>query len=122
MKSIIDKIYECAYENRKNLGPGYLENVYKNALCHELRLNGLNFDTEFPINVMYKGCLVGEYRADIVVENRIIIELKAVSSIMPAHEAQLVNYLTALNIEDGILINFGDNYAFRHKTRTYKRK
>ena len=96
--------------------------MYKNALCHELRLNGLNLDTELPINVMYKGCLVGEYRADIVVENRLIIEIKAVSSIIPAHEAQLVNYLTALNIEDGILINFGDNYAFRHKTRTYKRK
>lgn len=118
---LISIIKSRAFEVRKHLSSGFLEKVYQNALLWELHDAGLKVSHEYPINVVYKGHIVGDYVADIFVEGKIIIELKAVSTLLPNHELQLVNYLTATGIDDGILINYGNQYSFRHKTRLYSR-
>lgn len=121
-QELIQTINTAAYEVRRHLTPGYLESVYGKALVYELKSRGLNAEIEVPLQVLYKGCVVGEFRADIVVEGRVIIELKSVKEINPAHEAQLVNYLTATGIDYGILINYGgEKFAFRVKNRIYNR-
>ncbi len=117
---LIKKIIQCAYNVRMQLSAGYLEAIYKKALLIELRENGLSVEEEYPISVFYNGIVVGEYRADIIVNKEIIIELKAVQNLHQIHEAQLVNYLTATNIENGLLINFGsDKLEIKRKYRTY---
>lgn len=117
---LIQKINQAAYEVRLHLAPGYLEAVYRNALVMELRAIGLLALPEAPLKVYYKGRIVGEYVADIIVENRIILELKAVREISPAHEAQLVNYLHATGLQYGVLINYGgDRFVFHKKTKDY---
>ncbi|MDE6428217.1 MAG: GxxExxY protein [Muribaculaceae bacterium] len=121
IKELINTIYAAAFEVREHLKTGYLESVYQNALAIELKSRGLNIELEVPISVKYKGYTVGSFRADIIVNNEVILELKSVSEILPVHEAQLVNYLTATGINHGILINYGENYAFRHKTRLYRK-
>lgn len=103
------------------LSAGFLESVYQNALFIELESNGLSVEKEIPINVYYNNAIVGEFRADIVVEKRVIIELKAVQHLTTAYEAQLVNYLTATGIEHGILINFGsEKIEIKRKYKTFK--
>lgn len=119
---LIKEISSAAFEVRQHLKPGYLEAVYQNALMVELHSRGINAVKEVRIPVYYKGVIVGDYRADILVENRIIIETKAVKEFSFVHEMQLVNYLTATGLDDGLLINFGDDYCFRHKTRIYNRR
>ena len=105
----------------RHFGPGYLEEVYKNALMVELNALGIQAEKEIPIAVNYKGVRVGDYRADIIVENRLILELKAVTVINSSHEAQLVNYLNATGIDDGLLINFGAaSLHHKHKYRVYR--
>jgi GxxExxY protein len=94
------------FEVNKILGVGFLEKVYENALLLELRLRGLKAENQVPIKVSYKEILVGEYFADIVVEDQIIIELKAVEQLQKIHEAQLLNYLKATEYKIGLLINF----------------
>lgn len=117
---LIQKINQAAYEVRLHLAPGYLEAVYRNALVMELRAIGLLAEPEKPLKVYYKGHIVGDYVADIIVENRIILELKAVREISPAHEAQLVNYLHATGLQYGVLINYGgDRFVFHKKTKDY---
>ena len=87
----------------------------------ELKEKGIHADTETPINVYYKNEIVGEFRADIIVEGKIIIELKAVQHLLPIHETQLVNYLTATNTDHGLLINFGgERIEIKGKFREYK--
>lgn len=87
----------------------------------ELRNCGINAENQVPLKVLYKGVVVGEYRIDILVENCLIVEIKAVSDINSAHEAQLVNYLTATNIDNGLLINFGsEKLEVKRKYRVYK--
>ena len=88
------------------LGPGFLEKVYENALLIELKSQGLRAENQVPIKVQYKGNEVGEYYADIVVENQVILELKAVDSLQKIHEAQLLNYLKATGYKVGLLVNF----------------
>ena len=120
---LIKIIIQCAYNVRLQLTSGFLESVYKKALVIELKKKGIRVEEEFPINVYYDGIVVGEYRADLIVENVVIVELKAVQCLLPIHEAQLVNYLTATNINDGLLINFGgERIEIKRKYRTYKRK
>lgn len=120
-EELIKQIIQCAYNVRMNLYAGFLESVYKNALLIELRDNGLSAHTEVPINVHYNNTIVGEFRADIVVEDIVIIELKAVQKLTAIHEAQLVNYLTATNIEHGLLINFGaEKLEIKRKYKTFK--
>ena len=107
ISTLIDSINDCVIRIRRQLPQGYLEAVYKNAMVVELRKLNLPFETEKPIKVYYDGIVVGEYKADIIVDDRLILELKAVQNLCTAHEVQLVNYLTATGIDDGLLINFG---------------
>ena len=100
------KINGAVYEVNRVLGSGFLEKVYENALVEELKGIGLKAENQVPITVKYKGKEVGEYFADIVVENRVIIELKAIDSIQKIHEAQILNYLKATSFEIGLLVNF----------------
>ena len=101
-------------------GDGFLEEVYKNALIVELNELGLLAKTEVAIPVDYHGVRVGDYRADIIVESRLILELKAVSALNIRHEAQLVNYLAATGIDDGLLLNFGTtSLQYKHKYRIF---
>ena len=101
-------------------GDGFLEEVYKNAMLVELQELGLKARTEVAIPVDYHGVRVGDYRADIIVESQLILELKAVASLNIRHEAQLVNYLAATGIDDGLLFNFeATSLQYKHKYRTY---
>ena len=119
---LITEIIECAKRIRRQLGPGFLEKVYKNAMVVELRKLKLNFETEKLIQVLYDGIVVGEYRTDIMVEGKLILELKATQDLSIANEVQLVNYLTSTQIDDGLLINFGsDKLLFKRKYRIYRK-
>lgn len=119
---LITDVIECAKRIRRQLGPGFLEKVYKNAMVVELRKLKLNFETEKPIQVLYDGIVVGEYRTDIIVEGKLILELKATQDLSIANEVQLVNYLTSTGIDDGLLINFGsDKLQFKQKYRIYRK-
>jgi GxxExxY protein len=123
VEQIITILLECSKNIRRQLGPGYLERVYKNAMIVELRKHQLSFEIERPIVVYYDDIIVGDFKADIIVEGKVILELKAVSSISVGHEIQLVNYLTATGIEDGLLINFGsETLQYKRKFRTYRRR
>lgn len=120
---LLQIIKDCAFEVRKALAPGYLESVYRNALIIEMTSRGLFAQSEVPIDVYYKNHVVGEFRADILVENKVILELKATRELSPLHEIQLVNYLISTGIDYGYLINYGgDNYRIVLKTREYKPK
>jgi len=94
------------FEVNKVLGPGFLEKVYENALLYELKNRGLKAIGQAPINVIYKGQRVGEYFADTLVEDSVIIELKTAERIEKIHEAQLLNYLKATGIQVGLIVNF----------------
>jgi GxxExxY protein len=97
------------------LGCGFLEKVYENALIIELHELGLDAVQQIPIKVIYNAKVVGEYYADILVENLVILELKSSKSILDEHKAQLLNYLRATNIEVGLLLNFGKKPEFKRK-------
>ena len=94
------------FEVNKVLGPGFLEKVYENALLIELKRRGIAAKSQVPIKVFYKENVVGEYIADILVEDKVIVELKTVEIIDKIHEAQLLNYLKATGMRVGILVNF----------------
>jgi len=96
----------AVFEVNKVLGPGFLEKVYENALVFELKERGIKAESQVSIKVLYKGKTVGEYIADILVEDRVIVELKTVEALDRIHEAQLLNYLKATGIQIGILVNF----------------
>lgn len=106
-EKITEKIIGSAYCIYNKMGYGFLESVYENALLIELRKADLECFPQKRLKVVYDDTIIGEFVADIIVENAIIIELKSVMSIVPVHEQQLVNYLTATGIEVGLLINFG---------------
>ena len=121
IEEVIKTIIQCAYNVRIHLSAGFLESVYQKALLIELQEKGIHAETETPINVYYKNKIVGEFRADIIVEGEIIIELKSVQHLLPIHEAQLVNYLTATHKDHGLLINFGgERIEIKRKFREYK--
>lgn len=100
------QIRGAVFEVYRTLGAGFLEAVYQNALRKELQLQGLSVEAEIPLQVYYKNSLVGEYRADLIVENKVLLELKAQKEIPQAAEAQLINYLKITEIKVGLLINF----------------
>lgn len=104
------------------LGYGFLEKVYERALAIELREKGLRVVCQKPVKVFYEGRMVGDYFADLVVEDSVIVELKAAETLHPAHEAQLVNYLRATEIEVGLLLNFGTKPQFSRKVFTNDKK
>lgn len=121
-EELVQTVIQCAYNVRLQLSSGYLEMVYQNALLIELDKHGLFAETEVAVPVYYDDVVVGEYKADIIVEGKIIIELKAIQNLLPIHEAQLVNYLTATKIDCGLLINFGgDRLVIKRKYRTFKK-
>jgi GxxExxY protein len=97
------------------LGHGFLEKVYRNAMIHELRKRGYQVEHQVPIKVYYDGVVVGEYFADLLINGLVILELKAVETIAPEHEAQLINYLKATSIEIGLVLNFGPKPQVRRK-------
>ena len=105
-KELTYQINGAIYEVNRVLGAGFLEKVYEKALMVELKLRGLNAKAQVPIDVEYKGENVGEYFADIVVEDQVILELKATDSLKKIHEAQLLNYLKATTYKLGLLVNF----------------
>lgn len=121
IEGLIKTIIQCAYNVRIHLSAGFLESVYQKALMIELQEKGIHAEVEKPIEVYYKDKIVGDFRADIIVEDLIILELKAVQQLMPIHETQLVNYLTATHIDHGLLINFGsERIQIKRKFREYK--
>jgi GxxExxY protein len=101
----------AVFEVNRILGPGFLEKVYENALLFELKRRGLKAESQVPIKVFYKGQIVGEYLADLLVEDTVIVELKTVEAIDKIHEAQLLNYLKATRMQIGMLVNFKQTKA-----------
>lgn len=126
MKMTDDQITEviigCAYQVHNTLGSGFLEKVYENSLLIELLKRGLKVEQQAPIKVWYDGREVGKYYADLWVEDRIIVELKAVQSLTKEFEIQLVHYLAATVVETGLLLNFGASVHVKRKYREYKPK
>lgn len=112
---LTEKIIEAFYTVYNTLGYGFLEKVYENALLIELRKLGLLAVAQFPIQIRYDGSVIGEYFADVLVENQIIVEIKAAKTIGPEHEAQLLNYLKATSLEVGLILNFGPKAEFKRK-------
>jgi GxxExxY protein len=100
------------------LGPGFLESVYRRALSVELSARGFSNACEVPFSVHYRGVCVGEFRADVVVERRVIVESKAVDRLAPTHDAQLLNYMKASGLEVGLLLNFGPEAKFRRLVKS----
>ena len=107
-EELTGKILEASFEVIKELGAGFLEGVYEKALLVALRQKGIEARNQVPLNVLFRGQVVGDYYADILVEGKVIVELKAVKMLMPEHQAQLINYLKATGIQVGLLINFGN--------------
>ena len=112
---VTGKIITAYYTVYNTLGPGFAEKVYENALAFELRESGCRVETQKPIEVYYHGQQVGEYFTDMLVDNVVIVELKAVKTLLKEHEAQLLNYLKATLIEVGLLLNFGPEPQFRRR-------
>ena len=105
---LTERIIGCAYSVYSSLGSGFLEKVYENALAIKLRKTGLKLEQQSPLKIYFEDELVGEYFADLLVDGKIILELKAVTELSKIHEVQLVNYLKATGIRVGLLINFGE--------------
>jgi len=108
-KEVTEKIIGCAYRVYNKMGFGFLESVYEKCLLIELRKAGLKAENQIPITVYYDGEIVGEFIADIIINNSIILELKSVRRVIKIHEMQLVNYLVATNKDVGLLLNFGES-------------
>ncbi|MBX7256324.1 MAG: GxxExxY protein [Candidatus Hydrogenedentes bacterium] len=106
-EELTGEILAACFEVSNELGPGFVESVYEKALCIALAERGIPFVAQAPIDVYFKGQSVGEFFADILVDNKVILELKAVKELAPEHQAQLINYLKATRKEVGLLINFG---------------
>src|SRR5262245_53478878 len=106
INEITEKIIGCAIEVHRQLGPGLLESTYFNALCIELELKNLQFQRQPNIPVSYKGCAIGTYRPDLLVEEAVIVEIKSVDRFDPVFAAQVLTYIRAANVRVGLLINF----------------
>ena len=107
-KELTEKIIGCAYRVYNKMGFGYLESVYEKCMLIELRKAGFEIESQKPIRVQYEGEVVGDFIADILVNDTVILELKSVRKLVEAHEVQLVNYLVATGKPVGLLINFGE--------------
>ena len=105
--SLSECVIACAFKVQNTLGCGFLEKVYENALAHECRKSGLKVQTQQPIQVIYDSVVVGEYAADLLLEGRMLVELKAVKALDDIHLAQCLNYLKATRMKTCLLINFG---------------
>ena len=103
---ITDKIIKIAIEVHRTLGPGLLESIYEKAMCHELRTDGIHFANQVVVPILYKGVNLGEQRLDLLVENEVIVEFKAVDRMDPVFKAQVLSYLKLTGKKLGLLINF----------------
>jgi len=121
-KETTDIIFRSFYETYNELRDGFLESVYENALYIVLTGYGLRVERQKDISVFFRGKVIGDFKADLIVNEKIIVELKAVRTLAPAHEAQLINYLKATNIEVGLLLNFGRKPEFKRFVFDNKRK
>jgi GxxExxY protein len=122
IKELCDIVRQVAYDIHVYHGHGHLEKVYENALAHRLRKAGIAVEQQFPLTVYDEdGTIIGEYIADILVEGRLIVELKACKSIAGEHIAQILGYLKSAHIEDGLLINFG-SFKFEIKKYIFSRE
>ena len=119
---LTEQILSAFYQVYNSLGTGFLEKVYENALLLELEKRGLAVKQQTPIKVYYAGKVVGEYFADLVVENKVLLELKAGETIDQAHISQLNNYLRATRLEVGLILNFGTKPEFKRRVFTNERK
>ena len=120
--NLTHEIIGCAYKVHNVLGPGFLEKIYENALRIELEKLGLEIKQQEPIAVCYEGRVVGDYFADLWVEESVVIEVKASQTLLTVHEVQLVHYLTATGVDNGLLLNFGSSVQVKRKFREYKPK
>ena len=122
-KELTEKIIGCAYHVYNSMGFGFLESVYEKCLLIELRKTGIQAKVQVPINVHYDGELVGEFIADMLIEDSIIVELKSVRRVIRNHEVQLVNYLTATGKDVGLLLNFNETRVdVKRKVRSLERE
>ena len=121
-KEITDIILRSFYEAYNELGDGFLESVYENALYIVLTVYGLCVEKQKDIPVFFRGKIIGDFKADLIVNEKVIVELKAVRTLAPAHEAQLINYMKATNIEVGLLLNFCGKPEFKRFVYDNKRK
>jgi GxxExxY protein len=121
-KEITDIILRSFYEVYNELGDGFLESVYENALYIVLTGYGLCVEKQKDISVFFRGKVIGDFKADLIANEKVIVELKAVRALTLAHEAQLINYLKATNIEVGLLLNFGRKPEFKRFVYDNKRK
>ena len=107
-EELTGQILQACFEVINELGAGFVESVYQKALLVALRQKGLQAELEFQLKVKFRGAVVGDFFADLIVENKVLLELKAVKALLPEHQAQLINYLKATGIDVGLLINFGN--------------
>ncbi len=121
-KELSEKIIKIFYQVYNKLEYGFLEKIYENAMMIEFKKQGIPATSQSPINVLYDSILVGEYFADILVDNKVIVEIKATKAISIEHEAQLLNYLKATDIEVGLLLNFGPEPSIKRKVFDNDRK
>jgi GxxExxY protein len=117
-----EEIIKAFYKVYNTLGFGFLEKVYHNAMLIELGKSGFELKSQYPIKVHYEGKMIGDYYADIIVDDLVVLELKAAEALCEEHEFQLVNYLKATEIEIGLLLNFGKKPQFKRKIFTNDRK
>ncbi len=103
-------VLDAALEVHRHLGTAFLESVYENALCHELTLRNVAFERQVAVSVLYKKLSVGEGRADLIVGQRVVVELKALPGVGPVHLAQTLSYLKATGLRLGLLVNFGERH------------
>lgn len=122
-EEITSKVLECCFEVINELGAGFLESVYEKALFVALTQGRFDVRAQVPLQVKFRGVIVGDYFADLVVDGKVLIELKAVSQIHPDHKAQIINYLNATGIDVGLLVNFGnpklEYYRFFRRNPVY---
>ena len=122
-EELTHKIIGCAYKVFNELGFGFLENIYKNAMIIELTKNNLKVEAEKPLKVYYDNQIVGDFFIDLYIEEKVVVELKSVETFVKQHEVQLVNYLKGLQKDIGLLINFGSSGVdVKRKFRTPKQK
>lgn len=121
-EELTGNIIKIFYKVYNTLSYGFLEKIYHKSLMIELQKVGLKVETKKHINVYYEGEIVGEFEADLVVEDKVILELKAAESLSEANEAQLINYLRATEIEHGLLLNFGKSPQFKRKFFSNEKK
>lgn len=119
-RELTERIIGVFFSVYNELGYGFLESVYENAMCVALREAGIEISRQVPFSIEFRGQIVGDYRADLIADQRVILEIKAIPALGQAQEAQLPNYLKASQIEVGLLLNFGPKAEFKRKVLSVK--